>query len=215
VGLSLSFTLINCLSFTPRPSLRISAQLCNDPGLCNTHQSWQKVCVCVRERTFRAHVFQQRASSAAVLWETNKELLLCVWWDSVMRGETGALCVCVCFLGTLLIGWWATAAVGTDCWLAICHQEKCVWLLSWVLSSLRRGEKMVGGKEWMRKRETHKHADVARHNGWNSRLDIGPLFTWLVWEETGIFGVCEILESYLQCTYYLTVFENYIDAVSI
>lgn len=49
VGSSLSFTLINCLSFTPRPSLRNSAQLCNDPGLCNTHQSWQKVCVCVRE----------------------------------------------------------------------------------------------------------------------------------------------------------------------
>jgi len=182
---------------------------------CATHTRADRRCVCVWERGRSGHMCFSRGPLPQLYCGKQTKSYYCVCGEIVLWGVRRGLRVCVCFLGTLLIGWWATAAVGTDCWLAICHQEKCVWLLSWVLSSLRRGEKMVGGKEWMRKRETHKHADVARHNGWNSRLDIGPLFAWLVWEETGIFGVCEILELCLQCTYHLTVFENYIDAVII
>lgn len=176
-----------------------------------THTRADRRCVCVCERTFRAHVFQLRASCAAVLWETNKELLLCLWWDGVMRGETGALCVCVCvwFLGTLLIGWWATAAVGTDCWLAICHQEKCVYWCaprSWVLSSLHRGEtRWEGRSEWERERRIN----MQMSHGIMTGLDFEPLFAWLVWVETGRFGVCEILESCLHHTHHLTVFDNY------
>lgn len=191
-----SFTLINGLSFTPRPSLRVSVQLCNDPGLCNTHQSWQKVCVC--ERTFRAHVFQLRASCAAVLWETNKELLLCLWWDGVMRGETGALCVCVWFLGTLLIGWCATAAVGTDCWLAICHQEKCMYWCaprSWVLSSLRRGEtRWEGRSEWERERRINMQMSHGIMTGTRFRAAVcmtsvgGDWEIWCVWDTRVVFA---------------------------
>lgn len=124
----------------------------------------------------------------------------------------GFMCVCVWFLGTLLIGWWATAAVGTDCWLAICHQEKCVYWCapcSWVLSSLRREEtRWEGRSEWERERRIN----MQMSHGIMTGLDFELLFAWLVWEETGRFGVCEILESCLRHTHHLTVFDNYIDA---